>query len=96
MNIPDKIKIGGFEVNVEFVENLMNDRAHIGEYHPRTQTIKIDKAVTKQQNEETLIHEILEAITAMYEIEWQHKDLSIMATVLYQVIRDNPNIFQFN
>lgn len=94
MNIPEKIKIGGFEVDVQFVENLMVERNSLGEYHPRTQSIKIDKAATKQQNEETFIHEVLEAMTAIYNIEWAHKDLSIMATVLHQIIKDNSGIFK--
>lgn len=94
MIIPDKIKIGGFAVSVEFEENLANDRNNIGEYHPRAQTIKIDKMCSKQQREETFIHEILEAITSIYRIELDHKDLSILATVLHQVVKDNSFLFE--
>lgn len=93
MNIPKEVKIGGYIVEVEFVNNLVTDRRNMGEYHPRTQTIKIDKGNSKQQGEETFIHELLEAITHIYEIDIEHKDLSNMATVLHQVINDNPDIF---
>lgn len=94
MNIPDEIKIGGYLVSVDFTNNIMTDRGRIGEYKPRTQTIAIDKDCSKQQSEETLIHEILEAITSIYDISIEHKDLSNMATVLHQVIKDNPDIFK--
>jgi len=94
MNIPNKIKIGGYLVSVDFTNHIMTDRGNIGEYKPRTQTITIDKDCSKQQSEETLIHEILEAITSIYDISIEHKDLSNMATVLHQVIKDNPDIFK--
>ena len=41
MQIPEKIKIGGYMVTVEFVEHLMTDRQHTGEYkgsHTPTKT----------------------------------------------------------
>lgn len=49
MKIPEKIKIGGFIVTVELVNNIMTDRGRLGEYHPRTQIIKIDKDCSEQQ-----------------------------------------------
>jgi hypothetical protein len=94
MQIPEKIKIGGFTVDVEFVENLMLEDNHRGEYSLRTQIIKIDKATTKQSIEETFIHEMLEAMTNIYDIDIAHKDLSNLATVLHQVIKDNPEVFK--
>lgn len=94
MRIPDKVKIGGFNVEIKQIENLISDREHVGEYNPRTQIITIDKDTTKQQKEETFIHELLEAVTALYSIEMQHKDLSVLATVLHQIAIDNPGIFK--
>lgn len=94
MNIPDKIKIGGFNVNVEFVEHLIAEREHLDEYHPRTQTIKLDKDNSKQQNQETFIHELLEAVVSIYGIDIEHKDLSIMGTVLHQILLDNRDVFK--
>lgn len=93
MNIPDKIKIGGYIVEVKEQEHLTLERANQGEYHPMTQEIFIDPAMTEQQKQETFIHEVLEAITSIYDIDIEHKDLSNIATVLHQVIKDNPGIF---
>jgi len=94
MQIPKQIKIGGYIVSVEFVNNLMTDWQHNGEYHPRIQTIKIDKDCSEQEREEVFIHEVLEAIKAIYDIQLEHRDLSLLATVLHQVIKDNPEIFR--
>jgi len=94
MQIPKQIKIGGYIVSVEFVNNLMTDRQHTGEYHPRIQTIKIDKDCSEQEREEVFIHEVLEAIKAIYDIQLEHRDLSLLATVLHQVIVDNPEVFK--
>ena len=94
MQIPGKIKIGGYIVSVEFVNNLMTDRQHTGEYHPRIQTIKIDKDCSEQEREEVFVHEMMEAITAIYDIPLKHRDLSLLATVLHQVIVDNPEAFK--
>jgi len=94
MRIPGKIKIGGYMVEVEFESNLMTDRQHNGEYHPRTQTIKIDKDCSEQEREEVFIHEVLEAIKAIYDIPLEHRDLTLIATVLHQIIKDNPEIFR--
>lgn len=93
MNIPKVIKIGGYEIKVELVKQLMNKREEFGNYEPVTQTINIDEDNTQQQKEQTLLHEILEAIKAIYWLEIEHKDLNLLATVLHQVIKDNPEIF---
>lgn len=94
MNIPKQVKIGGYIVEVELTDNIMTDRGNRGEYHPRIQTIKIDQGTSRQQMEETFIHELLEAITSIYDVEWEHRDLALVATVLHQVIKDNPEVFK--
>ena len=92
MIIPKEIKIGGFKVIVNLVDNLISDRDSYGEYSPRTQEIRIDKTNTRQLQEETFLHEVMEAITSIYAIDITHKDLSIIATVLHQIITDNKLI----
>ena len=94
MRIPDKIKIGGFTVSIEESRNLIADRQELGNYTPRTQTIALDSDCTDQQKEETLLHEILEAIVAIYDIKLDHHVLSLLATVLHQVLKDNELSFR--
>lgn len=94
MKVPDKVKIGGYEVKVRWMDNLVTDRGHVGEYSPREQVIIIDKASTKQESKETFLHELLEAIKSIYGLELEHKCLSLLSLVLHQVIEDNPGIFK--
>jgi len=93
MNIPKAIKIGGYEIKVEFAKHLMSKNEEFGNYEPVTQTINIDIDNTPQQKEQTFLHELLEAIKAIYWLEIEHKDLNLLATVLHQIIKDNPEIF---
>jgi hypothetical protein len=89
------VKIGGYEIKVCLADNLMVERGNVGEYNPREQVISIDNATTTQQRQEVFIHEVLEAITSIYDIDFvDHKDLSNMAVVIYQVIKDNNEVFR--
>lgn len=93
MNIPKKVKIGAFEWSVVYNEDLMHGRQERGCCRPKTAQIDIDPGYHKAGQEETFIHELLEAITYQYDITIEHKDLSNLATVLHQVIKDNPEVF---
>lgn len=94
MNIPDKIKIGGFTIDVINVKDLMSNREELGNYHPKYQQIQLDAEAIHQQKEETLLHETIEAINSIYNIDLEHSKLTLLATVLHQVIKDNPEIFK--
>ena len=54
--------------------------------------IWIDKQYTLTQQEETLVHEIIEAINWDYELELSHKQIQGMAATIYQVLKDNPSL----
>ncbi|MHB8172744.1 MAG: hypothetical protein ACYDG6_14640 [Thermincolia bacterium] len=90
MAMLSKIKIGGFDISIKQVKDLWTERKNLGEYYPRDQEIRLDDAHTKQQAEETLIHEVFEAFTNIYDINIEHEQLSLMATVWHQILKDNP------
>ncbi len=89
MNIPAEIKIGGFIIKVKEVKNLSVERESTGEYHPFLQEIWLDDTLTKQQREEVFVHEVLEAVKDIYDIVLAHKELTLIATVLHQILKDN-------
>ena len=92
MQMPSNLKIGGFQWNVKEVENLMNDREHLGEMAPRTQEISIEKGSSEQQKEETLLHEIIEVLNWMYNINLEHYQIELLGVSLHQVLKDNDLI----
>lgn len=90
LKIPKKIKIGGHLILIDF----SNDISNMGEYRSGKQEIKIYKDNCSSQQEETLLHEIIECINYHYELKLSHWKIQVIGTVLYQVIKDNPEIFK--
>lgn len=89
MKIPDKIKILGQEMTVELTHPKQIGIK--GDYDERYNLIRIrhDKDIPLSQQEDTLLHEIFEAIIDLTCINIDHAAMSVIATVLYQVLRDN-------
>jgi len=94
MKIPDKIKIGGFDVDVKFKENIVIDCHHGGEYSPRKLTIYLDPALEKRHGE-ILLHEIIEALCDAYDLDIEHHHIMVLGRGLYQVLKDNDLQFGY-
>ena len=93
--IPKTVKIGGYTVNVVYVQNMIPDNAACGQYIPRTKTIQIDPSSCVDQQYATFIHEMIEAITEIYELPSltnNHHDIVLLGEALHQILRDNPVI----
>ena len=90
MKIPKKLKIGGYLYTVEMRERDKNDGSNNpGASFCRYQKIFIEKNAHKEQQESSLIHEILETIDYHYQLKMDHDKLSVLETALYQVLKDN-------
>lgn len=88
-----RIKIGGYIIGVSFSGRLIANESRIGEYSPFEQKIKLAKDLTDQQQKETLIHEILEAINDIYELGLDHDEqLCKLSAIIHQLVVDNPNL----
>lgn len=92
MNIPEKLKIGGYIITVH--RKNMEGRNNLGEYHNFTQEIWLDEGLTEQQSDEIFIHEIFEAIKDIYSLDYSHEILNLNGVVFHAIIRDNPGIFR--
>src|SRR5690606_17572679 len=88
MNLPDKVRIGPYDIKVEVVENLAVDREHGGEYSPRELKISLDSSLRKRHGE-ILMHEIVEAINDIYNLSIKHGDMMVLGVTLYQVLQEN-------
>ena len=91
MNIPSKIKILGHIYEVILRDRETEDG---GERNPGTCDNKfcriwIDNTWAESQQEETLLHEICEAINFILDLELDHKQLTSIAASFYQVFKDN-------
>ena len=91
MKIPKKLKIGGHWIKIKKVNNRMKQHGDgkMGTSFMWNNTIWLDTDAAIQQQESTLIHEILEMIKMMNDLSFDHKELCVLETALYQVLNDN-------
>lgn len=68
---------------VDHLDGLM------GRHRLTTCEIEISDKLTPSQEESTLIHEVLEAINGIMELELTHPQISALEACLYQVISSN-------
>ena len=91
MHIPDKIKVGPYEVKVEIIDNIAIDREHRGEYFPRELKISLDSALKKRHGE-IFMHEVMEAINDIYNLNIDRDDMMVLGMALYQMLKENKLI----
>ena len=91
ITLPDTVKIGPYDIKVEVVDNLAVDREHGGEYSPRELKISLDSSLRKRHGE-ILMHEIIEAINDIYNLNIEHEDMVVLGIALYQLLKDNTVI----
>lgn len=90
MEIPNKLKIGGFDYEVIFRDRNQNDGIDIAASHSAwTQKIFLDFTYHKQQQEAAFLHEILEALNKHGEWDLEHCTITALANNFYQVLKDN-------
>lgn len=98
MNLPEKIKIGGFDWRIVESQDVANAAEIFGQTHFRQQKIFIEPSETDQKKEQTLIHEIMHALlwqsglTLRFdkkEIITEEEIVSGLSMGIHQVLKDN-------
>lgn len=89
MRYPDKMQIGGNTIPVEVLDAPIRQVGPtsyvIGEYHPLTRAIKIyhtEKNI--KMSGENFVHETIEAVNGLYDLDLPHQTITTLATALYQ------------
>lgn len=54
----------------------------------------INSRSSKGQQESTLLHEIIEHINSSGDLQMNHSQISILESMLYQVLKDNKLFFE--
>lgn len=78
------IQILGKEYKIEYVDNKTLG-GNCGDCNTTKAYIRINKEITKQQQEDTLIHEALHIISDELKIELEERQVQILATALYSI-----------
>lgn len=93
--IPKEIKIGGFVyeiVNKPLLKEYGEERC--GKIIPSQLKILITNEINMSAQEQTLIHETIEAINVDCDLDLTHQTISTLASCLYQVFKDNKIVLE--
>jgi hypothetical protein len=91
MIIPKKIKVIGKDVKV-VVKKELKEETTLGQWLGLEKTIELKKDGPDMN--EIFLHEILECINDRCDLDMEHKVISTMSEILYQVIKDNKLDFR--
>ena len=78
MNLPSRIKIGGLDIDVVFSDLETN----YGFYRHERSEIQISQNLSNAQKYATFIHEVIEAMNMIYDIDLKHHQICLLETAL--------------
>lgn len=99
-----KIKVGPFEYSVKFDKVVANEGSVFGTTHNNDQLIVLDPDKPDQKIDQTLVHELLHACMFISGLTYRFTDKEPvseedvcreLSIVLYQVLKDNPGVFEY-
>lgn len=93
MKLPKKIKIGGHTIKIKQVKSdTLKNHGSYDNWYKEIQ-INID-STTESTQAEALLHEIIEAIKGVNNLDLDHKDLTVISENIFAVIRNNKIDFR--
>lgn len=96
MKIPTKLLLGGHEIKVEFLKpQYIKSNGEYSDYF-RLIKLMVDWDIPESAISETLLHEIIEAIKSINNLEIDHTHLTVLSECLFEVIRRNKLDFADN
>lgn len=89
----EEVKVGGINYQVELVD-LTTQRdeelgMQLGYCHYHKDLIEVNSKISKQRQEQTLVHEMMHAIYEEAGVQQDEDNVDVLAKVLYQVLKDN-------
>jgi hypothetical protein len=96
LKLISEIKIAGIKYPVKLCKNLNVEEDYSGKAIFGRTFIKLDESMSPDMLNATALHEIIEVINSENSLKLKHHQIQSLATQLYQVINDNPEMFQNN
>ena len=99
MQIPKRVRIGGIDYTIKHVPRLVSADGDLcnGLFDSNRSVIELNSENDLSQGriEQVLVHEILHGIvfTTGLNLEDEEITVNVLAKGLYQVIKDNPQLF---
>jgi hypothetical protein len=95
MRIPKTLKIGGHIYTVEVVDRLVSGINYVGEIDYNNNKISISKNQDVNRQHQTFLHEVIHGIyNNLGYTDHDEKQVDELAHALYQLIVDNPKLFE--
>jgi len=91
--IPNKINILGRDFTVSIRNREHDGTGELASSRYAAQCIWIEKDCHIQVQEESLIHEMIEMLNTMLELDLEHHKISSLGVSLYQVLYENKLSF---
>ena len=89
-NFPKKLKILGHKYVIVLQDQNKTGNSHLGTHWGKESKIWINSNQCQEMREETLLHEVLEAINYHLELKLKHENLVRLENALYQLLKENP------
>ena len=86
VKIPSKIRVGAYDYSVLAIPNLTFDFRLLGQSLADKQVIKVEPDTTSQTKNVTLWHEIIHAISDVYNCELDEKNIDRIAQGIASII----------
>lgn len=94
MNIPKKVKIGALVYDVKKEKGLSASTLQMGECNTNSTSIKLDTNYPEQVMFGTFLHEVFHAISDVYAIGLDERQILMLEAGFYAFYKDNPKVFE--
>jgi hypothetical protein len=85
MKIKNTIRIAGRDFTIEYVKGLPDD----GSTDFATNRILIRDELTADNKQSTVLHEIIEALNGIYDLNLPHQTIQTLEAGIFQIYKDN-------
>lgn len=90
MKRPDKIKILGKPIKVNFTNEAPLEPEDMGDCNTEGQVITIREGQPLENEQDAVLHEVCHAISDYMEIKLKEHQVTKLATGLLAILKDNP------
>ena len=92
---PAAVKIIGKTYSVRYVSGKPLEDDELGEFDPDTQKISVKTGQPLEQEQDTVLHELVHAISHETDISMTERQVRPLATTLLGMLKDNPALVSY-
>ena len=92
---PSAVRIIGKTYGISYVNGKPLDDDDLGEFDPFKQRISVRESQPLEQEQDTVLHEVIHAISHEADINLQEKQVRPLATILLGILKDNERLVSY-